>query len=78
MSTTRVLTVGSGERATITSHSLDLMSNSILNEIMAVTNDGTTEDGNSSKAHLLAYPGEKPTKSQMLEWKDAWIFGFSN
>ena len=48
------------------------MSNSILNEIMAVTNDGTTEDGNSVKAQLPAYPGEKPTKSQMLEWRDAW------
>ena len=48
------------------------MSNSILNEIMAVTNDGTTEDGNSVKAQLPAYPGEKPTKSQMIEWRDAW------
>ena len=44
------------------------MSDEILNEIFAVT-DGTTEDG---KKDLPAFPGEKPAKSQLLDWCDLW------
>ena len=47
------------------------MSDLILNEIMAVQMDGTTEDG-KQKTDLPVYPGENPTKSELMTWCDAW------
>ena len=47
-----------------------MLDNSIM-EIFAVTDSGKTDDG-KMQADFPDYPGEKPSKAQLIAWVNKW------